>query len=305
MKTIKILKIVLVLFLTLTFFACNENDISVRELNEVTDTDIIRSILENGQKGIPFPEGSTVQKTNVDNFTISLPNGYFYVVKDINSSKSLSPQTQLLSALSVTCSCTKGSGCSPVKYEDDYYCVMNSGCQTCSMSTTKPSISNGSEVVLLGLVNKNVGITLISDQELPKYKKGDLINHENFIKNKEVIHGNAFTELFELSEVKKYFAKLGQDYKENMIKPNSYAFLNVYGNLMLVPYLSNSVNFEINDVTYEAKSFQAATLELAAAKISCICSKGSGCTKKKYSIPFVGTAYYCDAGNCIKCTLND
>lgn len=301
----KLLKIVLGLFLTLTFFACSGDDTSVRELNEVTDADIIRSIHENGQKGIPFPEGSTVQKTNVDNFTISLPYGYFYVVKDINSSKSLSPQTQFLSALSVTCKCTKGSGCSPVKYEDDYYCVMNSGCQSCTMSTTKSSKSNGSEVEILGLINKNVGITLISDQEIPKYKKGDLINHENFIKNKEVIHGNAFAELFEIKEVKKYFTKLGEDYKENMIKPNSYAFLNVFGNLMLVPYLSNSVNFEINDVKYEAKSIQAATLELAAAKVSCSCSQGSGCTKKKYSVPFVGTAYYCDAGNCTECTLND
>ncbi|MDX2306526.1 MAG: hypothetical protein NW226_27195 [Microscillaceae bacterium] len=298
-----ILRIIYLIFIFLST-SCIEQDgeLLIQELDTKTDAEIIKNITESGQEGIPYPEGSSLRMSDGD-FEIRLPKGYFFVLQKVKSDGETFTNLLFNPSLGVTCTCSKGSGCSPVKYDGQYYCVMNSGCTTCTMSTTTPDgvdKSSVSEVLVRGLINKNAGITFISDAKIPAHKNGDLVNLEKLIRHKEVIHGNAFEELFEIAEVKTYFDNITKLYKEKALKPNKYAYMNIYGNLALIPYYLEAHIIEVDGVKYSAKS-----LKFDSSEVSCSCSKGNGCIKKSVWIPGLGTAHYCEAGSCTSCTLKD
>ncbi len=180
---------------------------------------------------------------------------------------------------------------------------MNEACTNCIMTTTTTIESSKKNINILGLINKNAGITLISDQETPLHKTNELINYELVLKNKKVIHGNGFDALLKLEDVQIFFNEMANYYKVNNIKPNSYSYLNIYGNLVLMPYYDNGEIYEINGIKYFAKTIKRASLNKAKEEITCTCNEGNGCEKKSYYVPFLGTVYYCDAGSCTKCTL--
>ncbi|MCS6820973.1 MAG: hypothetical protein NZ551_03805 [Microscillaceae bacterium] len=289
----------------LVLFSCvrkeTTQEVKVRELDRKVDASIIAQIEASGQRGIPLPEGSVIMQTSESTYQITLPANYYYVVSDANDNNRTQIEPE---PVSVTCSCTNGTGCSPVRYDGKYYCISKPQGKICTASISKVANSrNSTRLSIKGLMNKSAGITLLSDKELPKKGENSLINFEKIIRHTSVIHGNAFTALFEVDEVKKYFSDLGEQYRQAGKEPNKYAYLNIYGNLALVPF-TEGLEIEIEGVKYAPKTANGSLKEIDA-NIVCKCTQGSGCKKEKMSIPFVGTAYYCEAGNCSKCSLLD
>jgi hypothetical protein len=300
-KVFKLLGFVcLFIAFTTIFESCSDEQIYIKELDSKVDAITIKSLLESRQQGIPFPKGSKVFKLATNTYEIRLPENYFYLGTSERTDGVL--VSELVGSVSITCTCTKGSGCSPAFALNQYFCLMNEDCKSCDMKITHASSARNSKASfsIKGLINKNAGITALSKTSLPPKSNPREIRLLNDL---DVIHGNVFDELFKMDEVDDYFSGMADYFKANNLKPNSYMYLNIYGNLALVPFYDvYKPTIEINDVKFEALTLD----DDEAYKITCNCEVGSGCEKKSYYIIGVGKVIYCEAGaNFTKCTLTN
>lgn len=264
-----------------------DNTLVVKELNPEFDAKIIAGILQSPEKGIPFPEGTQATLTESGMVQLVLPEGYHYIV-----TRPGSDELQILNsdeALGVTCNCTKGNNCTPVKYKNKYYCVMGDGCSSCDKATTLDEV----DVDVEGLYNENIDITLlVKKQERGLAAAGTSTLAETI--------GQANAALFKQSFVKEGLFKLYNFIYEGKIPsfitnneptiPQGYRMVavNVYGNVAAIPI---PVNMAKEDSFIEVD-----------AKASCKCNDASptGCTRGS----FFG-AVYCEAGSCKSCSLID
>lgn len=286
----KIIKtLVLVISIATFFTSCTNDDreITVETLDANKDAKRIADIVNSGTEGIPFPEGSKVFKNSEDKFEIHLPKDVFFIVSELDANGNINHRRVLeISDVSVTCSCTKGTGCSPVKAQGEYYCVMNSGCTTCTMSTAR--VGTKQNIKILGIIDYNMGVSFVSENKsLLTSSKNKIISKsisEHFLSKPEV--KQALLEFYSVI----YDKKVPTFITENKDAPSGYSFskVNLFGNEIMVPVKSNSISRELG------------ISEIDDAAVTCSCKSGSGCVKKS----FMG-AKYCDAGSCTKCTLND
>jgi len=286
----KIIKaLVFVISITSFFTSCTNDDreIKVETLDANKDAKRIADIINSGTKGIPFPEGSKVFKNSEDKFEIHLPEDVFFIMSELDSNGNVNHRRTLeISDVSVTCLCTKGSGCSPVKAQGEYYCVMNSGCTTCTMSTAR--VGTNQNIKILGIIDYNMGVSFVSEtKSLLTSSKSKIISKsisEQFLNKTEV--KKALLEFYSVI----YDKNIPSFITENKNPPTGYSFskVNLFGNEIMVPVKSNSFSRELGITEIDDTAF------------TCSCSSGSGCVKKS----FMG-AKYCDAGSCKKCTLND
>ncbi|RTY74578.1 hypothetical protein [Flavobacterium sp. LS1R10] len=281
--------LVIIMALSILFIGCSneENEIKVETLDSSKDAKRIADIINSGTEGIPFPEGSKVFKKSEDNFEIRLPKDFYFLISELDSNGNSSHRAIAeISDVSVTCSCTKGSGCSPVKAQGEYYCVMNSGCTTCTTSTAR--IGTKQNIKILGIIDYNMGVSFVSESKsLLTSSKNKIISKsisEHFLNKTEV--KKALLEFYSVI----YDKNIPSFITENKNPPAGYSFskVNLFGNEIMVPVKSNSFSTELG------------ISEIDDAAVTCSCSSGSGCVKKS----FMG-AKYCDAGSCTKCTLND
>ena len=289
MKQLSILS--LVFFLGLFTSCKKEQQIQVRELDEIADAKIIQSIQQTGDDGIPFPDGSVAVKLTDGRTKIVLPEGYRFLMVD--------PETAMLiddggeEEVGVTCTCTNSTGCSPVKYKSKYYCVMGENCSTCTKSTS--SIS-GESVEIAGVYKENDGITVLS--KTPETGlKAELTSTKN-----ELV-GNATSALFQIPRVKQDLLDLykfiyGKEIpsfilnnEKQIPKGYKYVAINVYGNEAAIPVPTSQV---------DESEYVVDDGEDGATTCKCNDTRPTGCKKSS----FLG-AVFCDAGGCHSCSLND
>lgn len=283
----KKLELIVILFIILLMNSCNRNgEIEVRE---ITDKQKIEELQKSGVKGIPFPEGSKVLKlsSNEDNTTkIILPEDVYFVVKNEKG------DVFRISEMGVRCTCSRGSGCSPVSVKGSFYCVMNDGCKTCSSSSFLiKEMGLGQKLQIVGMMDENKGI-------VPFAKEKTLFH------TTESVHQYGITEdFFKCKEVKKsleeIYSFIYSDKIPDFITNNSsqipsgyvYTKIDFYGNNILVPVPKNDI--DANSVFYSLKD-----LEDNIGEISCTCYKGKGCKSGS-----MFGAKYCDAGSCTDCAM--
>ncbi|WP_396178242.1 hypothetical protein [Flavobacterium sp.] len=283
--------LVFAMSVSLLFISCSndETEVAVETLNAQKDANKIAEILNSGAQGIPFPEGSKVFKISEDEFEIRLPEDVFFLVSVLESNNNKSNISLEIADISVTCTCSKGKGCSPVKVKGEYYCVMNRGCSTCSMSVS--TTGKKQNITILGIIDYSAGVSFISEVKSPLTSPQDKIisktSSEQFLNKPEV--KKALLEFYSVI----YDNKIPNFILENQDAPQGYSYskVNLFGNEIMIPVKSNSIS----------KSLRIASIEEASA-VSCTCAKGkgSGCVKKS----FMG-AKYCDAGSCTVCTLSE
>ena len=259
---------------------------------------MIDKILESGDEGIPLPEGSIVRKDANKTYTITLPQGYTYVVRKYGERSITEEQV-----IGVKCECTEGSDCSPFSFDGSFYCIDNKGCYVCP-KTLLMSNNRGAnhEVELLGLINRNAGITLVCEESVP-VTKDVIINASDLIRGKEVIHANAFEELFEIEDIIEMCKIIGEAKEESGLEANVLAYVNFYGNVAAVPmYIEEGkCIYQDGDKEYFAMTVPGAPDK----KPECHCEDNSrgGCELKTATIPFLGTGYLCKSDGCKSCSL--
>lgn len=277
----------------------NNSKKGVRELKMDEDAELIDFIEAFGGMGIPFPEGSTVDMDAEDVFCIKLPEGYTYLLSCGDGDAAVLRESEVLG---VRCTCDEGSGCYPVTCNGNFYCVMTSDCSSCTRELIWKDNTGGQDkgdecsVAILGMINRNAGITLLCETDLPE--PNDEIEEmvENkLIRGKDVIHGNAFPELFEVADVIKTMEDKFGFVAEKGLEPNALACLNVYGNIVLAPFWfeNDFVIFEKGDVKYEA----IAVSKDKPSEFERICELSSvskvGYELEEIDVPFLGTGYRC------------
>lgn len=294
----KFSKIAFIAVVLLIFAGCNNKEtVAIRELSN-NDYEMIDKILESGDEGIPLPEGSVVRKDANEVYTITLPKGYTYVVRKYGERSIIEEQV-----IGVKCECTEGSDCSPFSFDGSFYCIVNNGCYVCQKTLlTSNNRGANQEVELLGLINRNAGITLVCEESVP-VTKDFIINASDLIRGKEVIHGNAFEELFEIEDIREMCKIIGEAKNESGLKPNVLAYVNFYGNVAAVPmYIEEGkCIYQDGDKEYFAMTVPGAPDK----KPECHCednSRGS-CELKTATIPFLGTGYLCKSDGCKSCSL--
>lgn len=278
-------KLISIIVLPFLLWNCEGEEIIVNELNSVEHTAIIQHIISNNIKGIPFPKNSKLLRLDNEQSKIVLPEDVYFVVKYINGKKV--GDVELITEMSVRCTCTQGTGCSPVSYDGNYYCVMNEGCNTCKM---RVSDSDNEEIEIAGIMDERSPVKFISNVK-SKFTTQEKLNlkyhlNEDFFKNKEIKK-----QLNNLYKV--IYGKNIPDFitYNSTILPKNYSYTKVdfYGNKIFVPIPTQlSIEEEYIEIIDDGK-------------VTCKCNRGvAGCKLKS----FLG-AKYCDAGSCSDCTLND
>lgn len=300
----KYLVVLILSIVAIVFAGCKKNsELEVRELDPENDWEIFDAIIASEDEGIPFPDGSKLTKDQNGMYIITLPKGYFYLVSSTNERDMNQPEeTQVIG---VNCNCTEGKGCDPATFDNKLYCIMKSGCFNC-IRTNINEKRRGSfeEVQVLGLLNRNVGITLLCDKDVPE-SKDDLDFGRKIIRGVEVIHGNAFEELFEVPDVYTYFDDLSNCFLESGIKPNSLAYMNIFGNVALMPYyLEEGESVYYSDgVHYYAKTAPGNNPEPICRCDSNTIERGNKCELDKIVLFPYGTGYRCVSNGCSSCTM--
>lgn len=282
----------ILLSFTLLYSCKKEDHIQVRELDEVADAKLIQSIIQSGDNGIPFPDGSAAVTMPDGRVKIVLPKGYKFLMVD--------PENFVLveddgeegeEEAGVTCTCSSGTGCSPVKFRKKYYCVLGDNCTTCSKSTTRIS---GQPVIIAGIYNSNSGITILS-----KTKSEGLKGELTSVKNE--LLGNASKALFQVKGVKQELMDLytfiyGKEIPSFILSnsdkiPEGYKYvaINIYGNEAAIPVPTSQIG-ESEYIVGDG----------GAASCKCNDTTPTGCKKET----MLG-AVFCDAGGCRSCSLND
>lgn len=281
------------LFITLCFLAsvvsCQKEElVDVRELDPKLDARFI-SLIEEMGNGIPFPDGSTATRLPDGSMKLTLPEGFRYLFSDSKTNMLIEEGG---GELGVTCTCTSGTGCSPVKFKNKYYCIVEDDCKVCVKSA---SLLNGNSVNIRGIYKPEAGITMISTKKQNGF-------FGLFTSLKSDVIGTPTPTFFELPEVKKQVFELyhfiyGKEIPpfilnnvETLPKGYVYIAINIMGNEAALPFPTEKLG---------SGEYIIAT---DGGDVSCKCNdtKPSGC-----SLNSVWGVKYCSAGSCHSCSLID
>jgi hypothetical protein len=273
--------------------ACSKKEeITLKELDPVTDAALIAGIEQSAEPGIPFPEGSRAFYDGKDKTRIVLPEGYYFAMRS-TTDEFLEPADGDGEA-GVTCTCTSGSGCSPVKAKGKYYCVLGESCNSCDKKTSRIS---GDAVQIVGVYNPSLGITLLTRNK----NEADGLKAA-FMSTANDLLGNAYPTLFRIKGVKEelqqlynfiYGTAIPAFITENsaVLPPGyRYAAISIYGNLAAIPIPESMAERDFYLLDGDGGT-------------ACRCNDvpaAGGCKKNS----LLG-AVFCDAGNCKSCSLLD
>ena len=150
---------------------------------------------------------------------------------------------------------------------------------------------------ILGLINRNVGFTLLCEESVPENEIG-----AHLIRGTEVIHGNAFEELFEIEDVVEMFRTIAEAKEKANVEFNTLAYINIFGNVAAIPmYIEKD-----ESIFYDGHNDYFAMTAPPGKKPECICNddeRGGTCKLKSVTIPIFGTGYICETDDCRSCSM--
>jgi hypothetical protein len=282
------------LLITITFSllmaGCHkESTLAVKELDPEKDAKLAAGILQSHEDGIPFPDGTKVLLLESGDTRLVLPEGYHFIMTDLVTGEIVDPGDD--EEAGVTCTCTKGSGCTPVKFRKKYYCVMDDGCSSCDKSTTS---ATGAKVKISGIYNEDEGISILVKNTAAGLKKELTSTIDQTL-------GNAGSALFKTPGIKEELIQLYHFIYDNHIPafitanektiPNGYGYIavSIHGNIAAIPVPENMITSSYYRVDDEGKA-------------SCKCNDATpvGCEKDSYF-----GAVFCEAKGCKSCSLLD
>jgi hypothetical protein len=236
-----------------------------------------------------LPIGSKVvfdKANNTFNFTLNED----YLISGLDANGTL----KVALSGSITCKCTKGSGCNPfIANGGDIVGCTVTACSACSMTTKVMSSGSEFELRRVTIVDKSEKIHFITEKEellSSKCPESTMLNDKWF--ENEIV---SFTKAYQKNNLDK--VKLASTNEELKAIGYLYMPVNVYGYVYYLPVekdLIISSNVDLNS---------ALKYMMDGGKTSCKCNAGSGCTKKSKDV-LIGSAVWCEAGNCTSCSLS-
>jgi hypothetical protein len=247
-----------------------------------------------------IPQGSLL-KINKESNSVDflLPKGYVLIGETTDGQLS-----RLYAGGTLTCTCTSPSngGCSPFVAEgpkgEITGCSM-SNCSSCT-GTVKGLSVNGTETLYLNKIN------IVKSDDAINFVV-DLKEFESLKNPTSEIMNTEFTTKI-ISEFLKGFQsqnkeQLARITNINELKDIGYKLVpvNFYGYRI---YLPVDKSLKLNVVNPMVNEVIAKYLDNEDGSYSCNCNTNEGgCVLKTRSIPFLGSATWCEAGNCGSCTI--
>lgn len=251
----------LILILGIIISCNNDNINSSSESNRL---DLRNSEPDFTPFNIPFPEGTTFEITG-NELHFTLPDPYFIVGYD---SEGGFHQSTIGGSGGVTCKCTEGSGCNPIKAKGEYGCLMTQKCKTCTQSSA--SIS-GVDVPLTNIAIFSSNINLFVD-DFSQLDGKYLLPH-NFL---------------DFPPISDILTELQNNMQGGNTSDMKIVFLNLYDYILPIAVPSDMDN----------TSLSLASDNGGDRGEVCTCNIGASCPRKsKFGV------VWCDADNCTSCTM--
>jgi hypothetical protein len=249
----------------IAIYSCAKSDNTTRVNNNTAEKRTVDPNLYKSFK-LPFPEGTTFN-FNGNELQFVLPKPYYILGKGVDGNFYRSVAG---GGGGVTCTCTKGSGCDPIKSGSDYGCLMKDGCTSCDKSAASIAGINVelTEIVILN-PESSIGVDRFSQLD------GKLLLPKDFIESEDIsnlIHG------------------LNSNMVQSTSSEKKVVFLNAYGYILPVEVPTDMDNTSI--------SFIAAGG--GGTGVSCSCNiAGKECPKEsKWGV------VWCNSNNCTSCTMS-
>lgn len=244
--------------------------------------------------GLILPVGTKIEKIRDNPYALNytLPEGYITIGKNARTQ-----QSTYTTAGKITCTCTKGSGCSP--YVATIFGTVYTGCamsRTCSSCDQKNARIGQDEPEILDgeVIDMNKGISFITeDSDIKNVTSANSIFLDvKFIEDSLV----KFASAFQLNNRKELYESKGV---EDMPKNYEMVRVSVFGKALLIP-----IDIELSPLLGNPVTNAGMISRARLSATTCKCESGSiGCVKGTRSIPLLGSVIYCDSGKCTKCTL--
>jgi hypothetical protein len=231
-------KLILILFLFSTTFSLYSQSLVQYESINLLDKEEDRSL--------PMPEGTKVFENNDGSYLVQLPEGFEYLYREIGKEEILT-----IASGSVTCTCTKGSGCHPVKAQGQYGCLMNGSCSNCSKGGIR-NPQSGNEIEIVGIKSSEYSpLRLLSKRAVKSESMLDFLRTDNL-----PYFSNCDISIFNYDESKKaideYLSKMFSKEDMNKIKSNvlpsvevEYIMADFYGNTIALIAPKNDIGDDL------------------------------------------------------------
>lgn len=269
MKNLKLLLIFTLITLTTLFTYSCQKDSNKTNSSEIETTNLrnIETALFTSFN-LPFPIGTEFE-LNENELKFTLPEPYYIL--------GISAEGNLYRSVSggsggITCNCTKGSGCDPIKSGGDYGCLMKDGCYSCNKSTS--SIS-GLDVELVEMIIMN-----------PEYGIG--IDSFSQLNNKSLLPES----FMEAEEIVDLITGLNSLMNNPTTHEKKVVLLNAFGYILPLEIPSDLDNTSIY--------FRSNSGGDTGAGVSCSCNiAGKSCPKEsKFGV------VWCNSNNCTSCSMS-
>ena len=256
------------------------NSYSQKEINyETVD-------MENSDRSLPMPNGTKIFENEDGSYLVSLPEGYEYILKAVESDEILTA-----AGGSVTCTCTGGSGgCSPCNKGKMYGCMMTT-CNSCTKGAIMNPGGGKKEYDVLGIIARD-----ITPLRFLSINKIDETNLGSLLKSSEIPYfSNLHSAIFQYSKANEMI----DEYLKNVFSPEDFARIKEgkEPNVEIVYALADFYGNTIGIIVPKSKLTGDEIIQ-AAASWTCKCNTaGSSC-------PDESTIIYnaCNANNCKSCT---
>jgi hypothetical protein len=279
------------LFFAATLFfnvACehiNHVDTNIDQSNGTINKNLLSSKI---QAAMWQPEGSVVTRVNSHTVSVKAPEGWKYIYKEIVGGEGGDAYAAMASgaSVSITCDCTKGTGCTASESGDMVGCIMGSDCQSCDLSS-------------------NVGVTLDGILEVVKIERGGFVKPKGgvrFVEGKTKLP-MFMPEIFDIAELKTEI----DNFLNTIYKNGEPPIASIENGLVTAPagYLFAGINVfgrgaSILVPVDMVEELQLASYGSTAVTFSCSCTDG-GCEGFR-----MGYMYLCRAFDCTgTCTLSN
>lgn len=308
MKNVFVFTLVLCfLYITSLFHSCNVKEVNpkseISKDSEKSEGEVVLKTPFYFEDGVALPEG-TILKPAIDQegkpyIKFVLPEGYKLIGVTANSRT-----PAVFADGSITCECSKGTGCSPFSASGPggtvEGCALGSGCTECKAS--RSAFLRGTKVLLKesDIINTKAGISLvINAKDLTEMKTPIASMFDLSFAQKDLLN---FAETHQFNQIEKARnAKIVSDL------PVGYKMMpvNMYDRIVLLPLEYDRIKLDGSISMFFMDKAVSEFIEMEDSGASCKCTSGSfGCALKTKSV-IIGSATWCEAGSCTSCTLKN
>ncbi len=262
LKTMKNLVVFILAIIFVGLWSCEKDPKIEGHEENVLEAEQRSEIEELIPFSLPFPEG-TIFSTDSNDLKFTLPSTHYIVGIDEEGNFHTSLKG---GSGSVTCECTSGSGCDPIKNPEGMGCLMKEGCTECTQ--TRSSIDGvNKDLVDIAIMRSGVDFLITSFSQIDS-------------------HYLLPPQFFDYPKVKQILGYVDSLQAEVPEMDTELTFIKIADYVLPVEVKMGDDNVSIRGTE--------------SSSVSCDCNVEGDCPREKH---WLGGAVWCNSDDCTKCTM--